>query len=165
MHIEKMMKKSGLLAVYSFLDTSYHDDVMTKRVKYENDAICLVASEDEKIVGLIDVEIEKKPKTLCVASSHRGAVIWNLAVLPQYRRRHIALDLWKEARKKLLEKGIHYCEVWTQQDEAAIAGINHKDLKILKSIIGCVVILNLERRIIFWIINMPGRYMEWMSWS
>ena len=109
MHIEKMMKKSGLLAVYSFLDTSYHDDVMTKRVKYENDAICLVASEDEKIVGLIDVEIEKKPKTLCVASSHRGAAIWNLAVLPQYRRRHIALDLWKEARKKLLEKGIHYC--------------------------------------------------------
>ncbi|WP_365936214.1 hypothetical protein [uncultured Traorella sp.] len=85
--------------------------------------------------------------------------------MPQYRRRHIALDLWEEARKKLLEKGIHNCEVWTQQDEAAIAGINHKDLKILKSIIGCVAILNLERRIIFWIINMPGRYMEWMSWS
>lgn len=50
-------KKWLACRVLSFLDTSYHDDVMTKRVKYENDAICLVASEDEKIVGLIDVEI------------------------------------------------------------------------------------------------------------
>ncbi len=68
-------KKVACLPCTLFLDTSYHDDVMTKRVKYENDAICLVASEDEKIVELIDVEIEKKLKTLCAASSHRGAVI------------------------------------------------------------------------------------------
>ena len=87
--------------VLSFLDSSYYNDVLTHREKYEDDAICLVAEEDGKIVGLIDVEIEKEQGDLCVAGSRPGAVIWHLAVLPEYRRRKIAVLLWEEARKRL----------------------------------------------------------------
>lgn len=105
--------------VLSFLDCSYYNDVLTKREIYENDAICLVAEEDGKIVGLIDAEIEKEAGSLCAAGKQPGAVIWHLAVMPEYRRNHVAAALWAEVRKQLTEKGIRYCEVWTQEDEAA----------------------------------------------
>lgn len=105
--------------VLSFLDCSYYRDVLRHREKYENDAICLVAEECGKIVGLIDAEIEKEQGDLCVAGSQRGAVIWHLAVLPEYRRRKIAALLWDEVQRRLISKEIKYCEVWTQEDEAA----------------------------------------------
>ncbi len=105
--------------VLSFLDCSYYNDVLTQREIYENDSICLVAEEDGKIIGLIDVEIENEVGSLCVAGKQRGAVIWHLAVLPEYRRMHIAAALWDEAKKQLIGEGIQYCEVWTQEDEPA----------------------------------------------
>lgn len=105
--------------VLSFLDCSYYNDVLTHREKYENNAICLVAEENSKIVGLIDVELEQEPGSLCVSGSQLGAVIWHLAVLPEYRRKNIAASLWDEVRKQLISKEIKYCEVWTQEDEAA----------------------------------------------
>lgn len=103
----------------SFLDCSYFNDVLTKREKYENDSVCLVAEEKGSIVGLLDVEIERSPNTLCVSGNQQGAVIWHLAVLPEFRRLHVAGSLWEEAKRRLLLKGIHYCEAWTQEDEAA----------------------------------------------
>lgn len=105
--------------VLSFLDSSYYNDVLTRREKYENDAICLVAEEDGKIVGLMDVEIEKEQGDLCVAGNRPGAVIWHLAVLPEYRRRKVAALLWEEAQRQLASKEIKWCEVWTQEDEPA----------------------------------------------
>ena len=63
--------------VISFLDCSYYNDVFTKRELYENDSICLVAEDDGKIIGLLDVEIETKAGDLCVAGKQRGAVIWH----------------------------------------------------------------------------------------
>lgn len=105
--------------VLSFLDCSYYNDVLTQREIYENESICLVAEEGGKIIGLIDVEIEKDAGSLCVAGKQSGAVIWHLAVLPEYRRSHVATFLWDEVKKQLIVKGIRYCEVWTQEDEAA----------------------------------------------
>lgn len=105
--------------VLSFLDCSYYNDVLTSRDVYTNDAICLVAEEDDKIIGLIDVEIEKQVGDLCVAGKEIGAVIWHLAVLPEFRRQNIATALWIEAKKQLAERGVNYCEVWTQEDVPA----------------------------------------------
>lgn len=105
--------------VLSFLDTSYYNDVLTKRERYFSDAICLVAEEKGTIIGLLDVEIEGTAGSLCVAGTECGAVIWHLAVLPEYRRQNVATALWNEAAKQLKERGIRYCEVWTQEDEAA----------------------------------------------
>lgn len=105
--------------VVSFLDCSYYNDVLTRREKYENDSVCLVAEDGGKIVGLIDVEIEPVAGSLCVGGSRRGGVIWHLAVLPEYRRKNVASFLWDEARKRLLTKQVGYCEAWTQEDEPA----------------------------------------------
>lgn len=105
--------------VVSLLDTSYYNDVSTRRDEYENDAICLVAEQDGKIIGLIDVEVEQIKGSLCVEGDCIGAVIWHLAVLPEYRRKGVATLLWNEAQKRLLSKNILYCEVWTQEDEPA----------------------------------------------
>ena len=105
--------------VLSFLDCSYYNDVITQREIYENESICLVAEDGGKIIGLIDVEIEKDAGSLCIASKQNGAVIWHLAVLPEYRRSHVAVSLWEEVKKRLIIKGIKYCEAWTQEDEAA----------------------------------------------
>ncbi len=105
--------------VLSFLDCSYYNDVLTQRETYENESICLVAEDGGKIIGLIDVEMEKDAGSLCTAGNQRGAVIWHLAVLPEYRREHVAASLWDEAKKQLIAKGIRYCEAWTQEDEAA----------------------------------------------
>ena len=103
----------------SFFDSSYCRDVLTAREVYQNDAICLVAEQDGKIVGLIDAEIESQVGDLCVAGNELGAVIWHLAVLPEYRRQHIATMLWGEVQKQLTARGVKYCEVWTQEDEPA----------------------------------------------
>ncbi len=105
--------------VLSFLDTSYYNDVLTKREVYSNEAICLVAEDDGRIVGLIDAEIENQVGDLCVAGNDIGAVIWHLAVLPEYRRQNVATTLWNEVQKQLIARGIRYCEAWTQEDEPA----------------------------------------------
>ena len=105
--------------VLSFLDTSYYNDVLTKREVYSNEAICLVAEDDGRIVGLIDVEIENSVGDLCVAGNDIGAVIWHLAVLPEYRQQNVAATLWNEAQKQLIARDIRYCEAWTQEDEPA----------------------------------------------
>ncbi len=105
--------------VFSFLDCSYFNDVLTHRETYANDSICLVAEDNGKIVGLIDTEIENNVGDLCVAGNVRGAVIWHLAVLSEYRRQKVATSLWNEMRKQLVGRGVHYCEAWTQEDEPA----------------------------------------------
>ncbi|BBF42491.1 acetyltransferase, GNAT family [Lachnospiraceae bacterium KM106-2] len=103
--------------VVSFLDCSYFNDVKREKETYEKEAICLVAIDQDKVVGLIDVELDSAD--LACAGDKRGAIIWNLAVLPEYRREGVARKLWEEVKKRLFAKGIHYCELWTQEDEPA----------------------------------------------
>ena len=105
--------------VLSFLDSSYSNDVVTQKETYENESISLVAEESSRIIGLIDIELEKSSGDLCVAGAQRGAVIWHLAVLTEYRRMHVATQLWEAGKALLIGHGIQYCEVWTQEDLAA----------------------------------------------
>lgn len=83
----------------SFLSSSYYNDALTKKENYENEAVSFVAEKDNKIVGLIEVEIEQSVGDLCVAGNRRGAVIWHLAVLPKYRRKSVA-SLFMERSSK-----------------------------------------------------------------
>ncbi|MBQ8556570.1 MAG: GNAT family N-acetyltransferase [Clostridia bacterium] len=103
--------------VVSFLDCSYYNDVKTKKDIYEHPSICLVAEEDDRIIGFIDVEIDSKDLTC--NKGERGAVIWHLGVLPEYRQMKVAKQLWLSVKQRLLQLNIHYCEVWTQQDVPA----------------------------------------------
>ncbi len=103
--------------VVSFLDCSYWNDVKTAKEVYNHPSVSLVAEEDGQIVGLIDIELDSDDLTY--TDRGRGAILWHLAVLPEYRRQGVAAKLWQEAEKRLRDAGIEYCELWTQEDEAA----------------------------------------------
>lgn len=105
--------------VAAFLDCSYWNDVKTEREEYSNPAICLVAEDGGQIIGLLDVELDSEDITN--KEKGRCAMLWHLAVLPEYRRSGTARKLWMAAEQKLKEYGVSYCEVWTQQDEASNA--------------------------------------------
>lgn len=103
--------------VLAFLDCSYRNDIRTEKETYEKPSVCLVAEEDGEIIGLIDVELDSDQ--LSYPEKAPGAIVWNMAVLPQYRRQGVARKLWEAAKEQVLRSGITYCEIWTQEDEAA----------------------------------------------
>ncbi len=100
----------------SFLDSSYFDDVRKEKEIFENPSISLVAEEDGNIVGFIDVEYELACGEVCYLKGDRGAVIWNIGVLPEYRCKGIAGKLFHNVKEILSEKGIKRYEAWTQDD-------------------------------------------------
>jgi ribosomal protein S18 acetylase RimI-like enzyme len=101
----------------SFLDCSYFDDVKREKEVYENPSVCLVAEENATIIGFIDVEYEKSIGEVCYLKGDIGATIWNLGVLPEYRKEGVAWKLFEKAKERLLQQGIKRIEVWTQDDE------------------------------------------------
>lgn len=103
----------------SFLDCSYCDDVERKRPEYQNPSLCLVADDNRKIVGFLDVEYECTPGDVCYLEGGLGAVIWNLGVLPEYRKQSLASKMWESAKSALVQRGIVRFEVWTQDDKPA----------------------------------------------
>jgi len=103
--------------VVSFLDCSYWNDVKTAKEEYPHPGISLIAKENGMIIGLIDIELDSDD--LSCTDKGRGAIIWHMAVLQEYRRTGTARKLWEYALKELHTRGIQYCEVWTQDDVAA----------------------------------------------
>lgn len=103
----------------SFLDSSYRDDVRDSKETYEHPSICFVAEDAGQIAGLIDIEYETVPGEVCYRKGTLGATIWHLGVMPEYRRQHVATQLWQRAKEALIEKGIARFEVWTQDDVSA----------------------------------------------
>ncbi|UOE95849.1 GNAT family N-acetyltransferase [Alkalihalobacillus sp. LMS39] len=103
--------------VLSFLDTAYYDNVLPKKEIYQNPAIELVAVLNNEIVGLIDIEYETEPNTVCTKGSNIGGMIWHIAVHPDYRRKRIASHLLHEAEKLAKDIGITYFEAWTRDDK------------------------------------------------
>ena len=103
----------------AFLDCSYYDDVRREKEVYDHPSVCYVAEDKGMIVGLIDVEYEEQEGEVCYFKGGRGAVIWHLGVLPEYRRRGVAAGLWRTAKEALISKGIDRFEVWTQDDAAS----------------------------------------------
>ncbi|MCH4011467.1 MAG: GNAT family N-acetyltransferase [Furfurilactobacillus sp.] len=113
--------------VLSFMDSSYFQDVQQHRQTFARPSVELVVIQENKIIGLIDAEIDSQSMT---DKQESGAMIWNLAVLPEYRRQGIAKDLWQAMRKRLLDQDIHYCELWTQEDVPANRFYQHNGFKL-----------------------------------
>jgi GNAT superfamily N-acetyltransferase len=102
--------------VLSFLGSAYFDDVRREKERYERPAIELVAEEDGGIVGLIDVECEEAPGTVCSDRPGLGGMIYHLAVHPDHQRRGIATGLLQKAERLAAEQGLVRLEAWTRDD-------------------------------------------------
>lgn len=103
----------------AFLDCSYYDDIVRERPVYQNPSLCIVAVENGKIIGFLDAEYERSPGEVCYLKGGRGAVLWNLGVLPEYRNQAVAAKMWQYVRETLVQNGITRFEVWTQDDKPA----------------------------------------------
>jgi ribosomal protein S18 acetylase RimI-like enzyme len=102
--------------VLSFLGSAYFDDVRREKERYAHPAIELVAEENGQIVGLIDVECEQEPGTVCWDRPGLGGMIWHLAVLPEFRRRGVASRLLETAEQAGRRDGVERLEAWTRDD-------------------------------------------------
>ncbi|MCO7124760.1 GNAT family N-acetyltransferase [Sporolactobacillus shoreicorticis] len=103
--------------VLSFLHTAYYDNVLQQKKTYDHPSIELVAVDNGKIVGLIDIECEQEIKTICVQCSSLGGMIWHLAVHPDFQQQGIGRQLLLEAEKRLKARNINQLEAYTRDDE------------------------------------------------
>jgi GNAT superfamily N-acetyltransferase len=103
--------------VLAFLDSAYFDSVEREKQCYERPAVELVAEREGRIVGLIDVECEVEPGTVCWDRPGIGGMIWHLAVLPELRRRGIASRLLETAEQAAQQHGVERLEAWTRDDD------------------------------------------------
>ena len=102
--------------VLSFLHTPYFDDVLQRRPHYDNPSIELVAESGGRIVGLIDVECELTPGSICFRPEGLGGVIWNLAVHPERQRQGVGKELLLAAESSAKGLGVTRFEAWTRED-------------------------------------------------
>ena len=101
----------------SFHDSAYYDDVYTKKPIFDNSSLELVAEINGKIIGILDLEKDNKDGSICYCKSGIGAMIWTIAVLPEYRRFGIARTLVLKAKGWTQNKNINFIEAWTRDDK------------------------------------------------
>ena len=104
----------------SFHDSAYYDDVYTKKPIFDNPSLELVAEIDGKIIGVLDLEKDNKDASICYCKSGSGAMVWTIAVLPDYRRFRIASQLILKAVDWARSKDIDFIEAWTRDDKWVI---------------------------------------------
>ncbi len=117
----------------SFYDSSYAENIIYKKPTYFNSTIDLVAVENKKIVGFIEVEIEEEVGDVCYLDTTIGGVVWNIGVLPEYRRKKIANKLLNTAILKAKDFNITRFEAWTQDDKPANEWYKQNGFKFIKS--------------------------------
>ena len=101
----------------SFHNSAYYDDVYIKKPTFDNPGLELVAEIDGKIIGILDLEKDNKDGSICYCKSGLGAMVWTIAVLPDYRRFGIASQLILKAVDWAKTKDIDFIEAWTRDDK------------------------------------------------
>lgn len=108
--------------VLAFLHSAYYDDVRKEKDGYLHPAIELIAlTERGELVGLLDAECDDAPGSAASPGSSRGAVIWNVAVHPDWQRHGIGSQLLLAVLSQLRAEGIERVEAWTRDDPGVMA--------------------------------------------
>jgi ribosomal protein S18 acetylase RimI-like enzyme len=135
--------------VLSFLDSAFYDDVRQAKEHYERHAIELVADRGGEIVGLIDVECEELPGTVCEERPGLGGMIWHLAVHPDHQRQGVASILLREAERLAKARGLARFEAWTRDDPGSRAWYEARGFELVDSYLHVYVELDEGLRDLF----------------
>jgi ribosomal protein S18 acetylase RimI-like enzyme len=81
--------------------------------KYEGKSVEIVAVTGEKIVGFLDIELEKTLGAVCYGKTDGNGMLWDLGVLPEYRRKGIAIKLLDEGIRLAKQLGMKRLEAWS----------------------------------------------------
>ena len=107
--------------VLAFLDSAYFDDVKRAKPQYDNPTIALVTiAPDGTVVGLIDIECETTPGTICSDRPGLAGMIWDLGVHPDHRRRGVASALLERAVEISKHHSLARLEAWTRDDPSTV---------------------------------------------
>ena len=101
----------------SFHDSAYYDDVYTEKPVFDNLSLELVAELNGEIIGILDLEKDSEDDSICYCKSGVGAMIWTIAILPNYRRYGIASKLVLKAMDWSKSNGVNFIEAWTRDDK------------------------------------------------
>ncbi|MFX0013099.1 MAG: GNAT family N-acetyltransferase [Promethearchaeota archaeon] len=102
---------------FAYYNSIYYDELVKVKPRYETPSIELIGVYKEKIVGILDIEIEQEPGQFCFNNNERGGMISVVGVHPQYRRKKIATRLIEKAYKLISENyAIHRLEIWVRDD-------------------------------------------------
>ncbi|MHA1974434.1 MAG: GNAT family N-acetyltransferase [Candidatus Hodarchaeales archaeon] len=100
----------------AYTQSLYLDSLEEKRPRYETSSLELVYEQNNRLLGIIDVEIEDTPGQLCLDPERLSALVTILGVLPQVRRQGIATKLLK-AVETLVQNDLEISrlEVWLRE--------------------------------------------------
>lgn len=117
--------------LHSYLHSPYYDVLNKVRPRYENPAIELVGIENDKIVGILDIEIEQEQGHFCFDETERSAMISAIGVLLNHRGKGLGSKLIRKGIE-LIQKNyeIHRIEIWIREDPGIISWL--KKLKFQK---------------------------------
>jgi ribosomal protein S18 acetylase RimI-like enzyme len=133
----------------SFLGSAYYDDVRPEKERYDGPSIELVAQAGGEIVGLIDVELEREPGTVCSERKGLGGMIWNVATHPDHQRDGIATALLSEAERLARAEGVVRFETWTRDDAHVHAWYESRGFELVDSYLHVYVELDEGLRDLF----------------
>lgn len=109
------------LRVHAVIMTLSHawNYCIQERPLYEGYAsTCLVATFDERIIGLTDVQYENEPGELCFEKDSRGGYVLEFGRLPEYGGQGLGERLIEAAVEDARRQGFRRLEYWTQDRRA-----------------------------------------------
>lgn len=106
----------------SYCTSSYFDELIKVKPRYETPSVELVGILKDDIVGILDIEIEQEAGQFCFDENERSGMISIIGVLSQYRRRGIATKLVEKSLESLQnDHNVHRLEISVRDEPGTIA--------------------------------------------
>ena len=114
----------------SYIESTYYDELVKVKPRYENQAVELIGLERNEIVGILDIEIEEEPGQLCFDENNRSGIISIIGVIPEYRRRGVGTKLIKKSLKIIQDSyDINRLEIWVRDDPSTLNWLHNLGFK------------------------------------
>ncbi len=118
--------------LFSYYDSTYFDELVKVKPRYETPSIELVKIQNDEIVGFLDVELEIEPGQFCFDENNRSGMISVLGVLPQHRREGIATKLVERALNVMSnDHDVHRLEIWVREDPSMLSWLKKLEFQEL----------------------------------